>query len=302
MNYICDSVLKSVKEQSVSMLQSLTPAYKDLKVAYDSTDAEMMNYQIGLRQKELEYFTRRDMKRLVKHAKKEKIALDKLEKIEADFPIQTNDKGYGYSYAHVKCAYRNREFKVHFVLIELNDKWFYGEGLYIEELEVAKEVVPDYDKIDAELEKKRKEREEARKKAEEEKIKAALEEQKRLEKEKKAKEKEEERLRKEKEKEEKAKEKARLKEEKERLKKEKEAAREEKKRLKKEEQERKAKEKEEAKKKKEEERKLKEKQREEEKKRKEKEREEEKKRKAEEREKQKEQEKKEKEKEEEKSP
>ncbi len=222
LSYMADSVLHAVQEESVSKLQALVPGYKDLKTVYDSVNEEMMNYQIGLRQKELEYYTRRDMKRLLKFARREKIGLSRLEKTEEHLPIATNAEGYRYARGFILCSAGRRQFKLHFVLIELNQTWFYGEGLSIEELEVKEEEVPNYEKIDAELERRREEREQARLKAIEDQKKAEEAEKKRLEKEalekQKLKEKEEkERLKKEKEIQ-----KQKEKEEKERLKKEKE--------------------------------------------------------------------------------
>ncbi|TNE79511.1 MAG: hypothetical protein EP332_10595 [Bacteroidetes bacterium] len=246
LSYMADSVLHAVQETSVSKLQDLVPSYADLKTVYDSTDEEMMNYQIGIRQKELEFLTRRDMKRLAKFAKREKIGLNRLEKVEEHLPIATNEKGYRYARSFMLCNAGNRQFKLHFVLIELNNQWFYGEGLSIEEIQVAKEIVPDYDKIDADLEKRREDREKARLKAIEDKRKAEEAEKKRIEKEELEKKKQaekEEKARLKKEKEEK---KQKEKEEKERLKKEKELKKkqeqEEKERLKKEKEEQKKKE------------------------------------------------------------
>src|SRR5690606_1987189 len=78
LDWLCDSVMNAVNNASKEKLRALVAGYKDLKVLYDTNDIEMMMYQIGVRQKELEYWTSRDMKRLVKSAKSNRINLAKL--------------------------------------------------------------------------------------------------------------------------------------------------------------------------------------------------------------------------------
>ncbi len=202
LDYLCDSIMHAVQEESEVMLKNLGPSYRDLKALFDTNDVDMMNYQIGLRQKELEYRNRKDMKSLRKFAKREKIKLAKLEKTEYIYQIDSNEEGYRYSYAKAKCVNGSRPYILHFVLIELNDEWFYGEGLRIEKVEVVTEEVQDYDKIDRELERKQKEREKARLKAEEDKKKAEELARKQKEKEEKERLKAEEKAKKLKEKEE----------------------------------------------------------------------------------------------------
>lgn len=202
LDYLCDSIFHAVQEESEQMLKNLGPSYRDLKALFDTNDVDMMNYQVGLKQKDLEYHIRKDMKSLKKFAKRENIRLNKLEKVEFIYKIDSNDEGYKYSYVQAKCVNGSRTYNLHFVLIELNDAWFYGEGLRIEKVQVVKEEIPDYDKIDRELERKQAEREKARIKAEEDKKKAEEEARKQKEKEEKARIKEEEKAKRIKEKEE----------------------------------------------------------------------------------------------------
>jgi DNA polymerase III gamma/tau subunit len=180
---LCDSVFQAVIRQSAGDLQKLTPGYKDLRSVYDSSDVEMMIYQIGLRQKELEFYTRKDMKKLIKYARSEKIKLGQLEKTEADHPVEKNEKGYSYARASVSCRHAKKQYALYFTLIELNGKWFYGEGLRIEKKAIVEEAVPDYEAIDREAERKKKAREEAARKLETEREKARETEKKRIEKE-----------------------------------------------------------------------------------------------------------------------
>ena len=258
LDYLCDSVLHAVQEESHRMLQDLCPQYADLKTVYDSSDMDMLNYQVGLRQKELEFQTKRDMKSLKKWAKSNDLNLGRLEIIERHYTVQQNTEGYHFAYVKLDCRYRDQGYALHFVIIELNNKWFYGEGLRMELGQNLDPEEPNYDKIDRERDKRAEEREKARLKAEEEKKKAEEAEKRAKEKEAKEKEKEAERQKREEEKKakEKAKEEARKKREE--AKKAKEKAREEARKKREEEKERKAREREEEKKRLEEERKKKE--------------------------------------------
>ncbi|MBI1223560.1 MAG: hypothetical protein GC180_13240 [Bacteroidetes bacterium] len=165
LDYLCDSVLNAVVQESNSKLLELCPGYHDLKSAYDTTDVEIMNYQIGLRQKELEYDTRKSMKNLKRFAKNEHISLTHLEKIEYVYEVLSNQDGHKYAYVQARCVTKEQPCILHFVLIELNDDWFYGEGLRLEKLKVEKEVTPNYEQIDRELERRQEARELAQEKA-----------------------------------------------------------------------------------------------------------------------------------------
>lgn len=215
LDYLCDSVFHAVKMENSSMLMDLCPTYSDLKTVYDTTDMELANYKIGLRQKDLEYSTRKDMKNLKKQAKRDDVNLENIEKTEYVYEVLSNADGYRYAYVQAKCTYRDQPLILHFALIELNAKWFYGEGLRLQKLEVVKEETPNYEVIDRELERKQKEREKARIKAEEEKKKQEEIARKQKEKEEKERLKAEEDAKKLKEKEEKEKLKAEQKKKKE---------------------------------------------------------------------------------------
>lgn len=202
---VCDSVFAAVRQESPEKLQDVCPGYSDLKAVYDSTDLEMMNYQIGLRQKELEYLTRKDMKALVKYAKSEKIRLSDLEKKELKIDSQKTEEGQSYAHIRIDCEARSKPYILHFVLISLNGNWFYGESLRIEKVEVVKEETPNYEEIDRELERKRQEREKEKQRvieAEKERLEDSVAQRV---KEEKIKQKEEETARRQKEKEEKEK-------------------------------------------------------------------------------------------------
>lgn len=159
---MCDSVLHAVKQESKEMLTDLCPGFQDLKAVFDTSDIEMMKYQIGLKQKELQYRSGQDMKRLTKFARSHHVTLRKLEKTEYIYKIEKTADGYRYANVRIKCLYRSRPYILYFVLIELNSSWYYGEGLRLEKQEVIEEVIPDYDKIDRELERKHLAREKAR--------------------------------------------------------------------------------------------------------------------------------------------
>jgi len=234
---LCDSVFHAVQEENEVMLKNLGPTYRDLKALFDTNDVDMMNYQVGLRQKELEYNTRKDMKHLRKFAQREHIRLGNLVKTEYVYQIDSNEEGYHYSYVQAKYINGTRSYILHFVLIELNDSWFYGEGLRIEKVEVVQEEVPNYEKIDRELERKQKEREKARIKAEEDKKKAEELAKKQKEKEEKERLKAEEKAKKIKEKEERERLKAEEAQKREEAKEKKQKEREEAKRLREEEKE-----------------------------------------------------------------
>jgi hypothetical protein len=186
LEWLCDSVFNAMKSGSKEKLQALCPNYQDLKALYDTNDVELMNYQISIRQKELIYWTQRDMKRLVKSANTMKINLSKLEKVEYHYPLLENEEGRRFSNVQVKCVYQSKLIVLHFVLIELNGNWFYGEGLRIEKLPEPIEAVPDYEKIDLEREKRvenRKKRIEKEEREEQKRINQEKKEQERIEKE-----------------------------------------------------------------------------------------------------------------------
>lgn len=223
---VADSVVVAVRLGSESKLKDLSPGYKDLRAVYDSSDLDMMNYQIGIRQKEIEFACRMDMKRLRKYAKSEKIRLSDFQVLEIHQDIQKYERGTRYSRAWILGQVGRGQYKLHFVLIELNGAWFYGEGLRMERLETPIEVTPDYEAIDRELERKKaarekkiedlekeKQKEAERIRKEEEKARKEKEqEEERIKKEAEKKQKEEEKLMKEKEKEEERKKKEQLKE------------------------------------------------------------------------------------------
>ena len=199
LDWLCDSVMAAVNESSKEKLRALVPSYKDLKVLYDTNDVDMMMYQIGVRQKELEYWTSRDMKRLVKSAKSNRVSLAKLKSVEYDYPILQNEEGRRFTHVQAKCTLQTKSFIVHFVLIELNNEWFYGEGLRMEKIEIPVEQKPDYDLIDAEREKRIESRRRRIEKQEREQERQVLREQKEKERVEKERLKEEERKRKEEE-------------------------------------------------------------------------------------------------------
>ncbi|MHB1279408.1 MAG: hypothetical protein ACYC1Q_13550, partial [Bacteroidia bacterium] len=87
LDFLCDSVVRAVQLESPKKLMDLCPDYKALKAVYDTNDIDQMNYQIGLRQKELEYWTSRDMKNLKKYAGKEHIDLAKLVTTEYTYEV-----------------------------------------------------------------------------------------------------------------------------------------------------------------------------------------------------------------------
>lgn len=162
LDFLCDSVVLAVQLESPKRLMDLCPDYKALKAVYDTNDIDQLNYQIGLRQKELEYWTSRDMKNLKKYAGKEHIDLAKLLKSEYVYEVLSNEDGHRYAHVQAKCQHRSQPYILHFVLIELNESWYYGEGLRMEKLVMPKEEVPNYEKIDQERERKAQEREKAR--------------------------------------------------------------------------------------------------------------------------------------------
>lgn len=162
LDFLCDSVLRAVQLESPKKLMDLCPDYKALKASYDTNDVEKLNYEIGLKQKELEYWTSRDMKKLKKYAEKEHVDLAKLLKTELVYEVLSNEDGRRYAHVQAKCLHRSQRYILHFVLIEINVSWFYGEGLRMEKVLLPKEEVPDYEKIDQERERKAQEREKAR--------------------------------------------------------------------------------------------------------------------------------------------
>jgi hypothetical protein len=148
---LCDSIIKAVKWNDKVLLLSLVPDKKALRAVYDSTDTEMFNYQVAAREKEIEWYTQRDLKKLNKWAGKNKVELNKIIVDKLAFPIYQNQNGVRFSNVLVSVSYRNRKFQIHFSVIELNEKWYYGDGLRMSELEVEQEQTPDYEAIDARL-------------------------------------------------------------------------------------------------------------------------------------------------------
>lgn len=148
---LCDSVIEAVKWNDKTLLLSLVPDKKALRAVYDSTDTEMFNYQVTAREKEIEWYTQRDLKKLNKWAGRNKVDLNKINVDKLAFPIYQNQNGVRFSNVLVAVSFRNRKFQIHFSLIELNEKWYYGDGLRMTELEVEQEQTPNYEAIDARL-------------------------------------------------------------------------------------------------------------------------------------------------------
>src|SRR5690606_16437725 len=141
---VCDSVFLAVTQNDPSILRKLSPGYKDLRAVYDSSDIEKMNYQIGLRQKEIEWNSGRDLKKMNRWLKREKIQTSALVKKEISKKVYPDPSGYHYATVIIISDYKKRRFHIHFTLIQLNEGWFYGEGLKIEEVPVPIEAEPDY--------------------------------------------------------------------------------------------------------------------------------------------------------------
>lgn len=169
---LCDSVLSAVRKADAGLLKDLLPSYNDLKGLYDSAQIEMMAYQIAGRQKDLDFNASLALKRLKKYAAKNNIRLSDLQVLDKECKVLADAEGRRFSRALLKVAAGKKKCDLSFVLIELNEQWFYGEGLKLVLTEELAEEVPDYDAIDRAYEKKQAEREKTKQAAEEAKLKA----------------------------------------------------------------------------------------------------------------------------------
>ena len=250
----CDSIFYALKTEDFDSLKRWTPTYKVIKLLLAEADMEEMVYKTMMKAKTIEFYLKKDYKKLEKELKKSNFKMKDMVLINKQHQIITADT-HKYSDVKLQVRYKNKELIIGFRAIELSDNWYLGENL-------KTEAVPegfDQEAYDELYEQKLKEREKRLKEKEKDRISDSISSAKSLEKEALEQKKQEEQELRAKEKEAADKKKQ---EEKELKAKEKEAAD----KKKQEDKELKAKEKEAAKKKKQEEKELKEKEKEERKK------------------------------------
>lgn len=174
----CDSIFYALKTEDFDSLKRWTPTYKVIKLLLAEADMEEMVYKTMMKAKTIEFYLKKDYKKLEKELKKSNFKMKDMVLINKQHQIITADT-HKYSDVKLQVRYKNKELIIAFRAIELSDNWYLGENL-------KTEAVPegfDHEAYDELYEQKLKEREKRLKEKEKDRISDSISSAKSLEKE-----------------------------------------------------------------------------------------------------------------------
>lgn len=174
----CDSIFFALKTEDFGSLKRWTPTYKVIKLLLAEADMEEMVYKTMMKAKTIEFYLKKDYKKLEKELKKSNFKMKDMVLINKQHQIITADT-HKYSDVKLQVRYKNKELIIGFRAIELSDNWYLGENL-------KTEAVPegfDQEAYDELYEQKLKEREKRLKEKEKDRISDSISSAKSLEKE-----------------------------------------------------------------------------------------------------------------------
>jgi hypothetical protein len=130
-----DSFFRSLRWEDLERIRDFTPTYKQLKSTFDTLAIDYSLNQVLTRQQMMVFRLQKQYKKILKEAKKQKLKMKQLQLDDTKLEYGTDDKKNEFCVVTISASKRKRKYKISYIAIKLNDTWFLGDQLRMEEVE-----------------------------------------------------------------------------------------------------------------------------------------------------------------------